>query len=173
MSMADQRDADFYSWAEEQAKRLCASPCDVGRLDLDHLAEEIDDIGRREIREISSLLHQTLAHLLKIAIAPEAPSANHWFEEIMTLQGDAVLAFSPGLKQRLYLDAIWRVACNGATRSLERYGVTVPVLPKSCPLALEDLLDPEFAPDMASEILKTAIQLTSTNAERIHDEEIR
>lgn len=142
--------------------RLRASPCDVSRLDLDNLAEEIDDMGRREIREISSLLHQTLAHLLKLAIDPEAPSANHWFEEVLTLQGDAVIAFSPGLKQRLDLDAIWRVACNSATRSLERHGVTVPALPKSCPLALDDLLDPEFDPDWASETLKSAIRSMPT-----------
>jgi hypothetical protein len=105
-----------------------------------------------------SLLRQTITHLLKIAINPNTPSAEQWFDEIITFQGDAVLAFSPGLKQRLDLKKIWRVACNGATRSLEKHGVAVPPLPDNCPLSLDDLHDPEFDPDKAAKILAAAIK---------------
>ena len=158
MSTSQQHDVDFYQWTQEQAALLRAMPCDSSPLDLDNLAEEIEDMGRDEIREISSLLRQTITHLLKIAIDPNTASAEHWFEEIITFQGDAVLAFSPGLKQRLDLEKVWRVACNGATRSLEKHGVAVPPLPESCPLSLDDLLDPEFDPDKAVKTFAAAIQ---------------
>jgi len=158
MGTAPRHDVDFYQWTQEQAALLRAMSCDSCPLDLDNLAEEIEDMGRDEIREISSLLRQTIAHLLKTVIDPDTASANHWFDEIIAFQGDAVLAFSPGLKQRLDLQKIWRVACNGATRSLEKHGVAVPALPENCPLSLEVLLDPEFDPDKAVKALAAAIQ---------------
>ena len=98
MGVGDQHDVDFYRWTQEQAAQLRANPCNPCLLDLDNLAEEIADMGRGEIREISSLLHQTLAHLLKIALNPEAHSVDHWFNEVLTFQGDAVITFSPALR---------------------------------------------------------------------------
>jgi hypothetical protein len=147
---ASKHDTDFYGWTQEQAGILRAtSPADT-RLDIDNLAEEIEGMGRAEVLAISSLLRQTLIHLLKSALEPESQTLSRWFEEIVTFQGDAVLAFSPGLKQRLDLEKIWRVACNGATRTLE--------LPSTCPLSLDDLLDPEFDPGAATQVLSAAIQ---------------
>jgi hypothetical protein len=161
MGTSQQHDVDFYQWTQEQAALLRAMSCDSCPLDLDNLAEEIEDMGRDEIRELSSLMRQTITHLLKIVIDPNTASAAPWFDEIITFQGDAVLAFSPGLKQRLDLEKIWRVACNGATRSLEKHGVAVPPLPENCPLSLDDLLDPEFDPDKAAKSLGAAIQATT------------
>jgi hypothetical protein len=158
MSTSQQHDVDFYQWTQEQAALLRAMSRDSCPLDLDNLAEEIEDMGRDEIREISSLLRQTMTHLLKIVIDPNTASAAHWFDEIITFQGDAVLAFSPGLKQRLDLEKIWRVACNGAARSLQKHAVAVPPLPESCPLSLDDLLDPQFDPDKVAKSLQAAIQ---------------
>jgi len=157
MSATELHDVDFYRWTEDQAARLRAQPFVAEALDADNLAGEIEDMGRSEIREVSSLLHQTLAHLLKFAIDPKSPAVEHWFEESLTFQGDAVIAFSPGLKQRLDLETIWRVACNGATRSLERHGVAVPPLPQACPLTLDQLLDPEFDPGRAVEAISAGI----------------
>jgi Domain of unknown function DUF29 len=158
MGSSQRHDVDFYQWTQEQAALLRAMSRDSCPLDLDNLAEEIEDMGRDEIREISGLLRQTITHLLKIITDPNAASAERWFDEIITFQGDAVLAFSPGLKQRLELEKIWRVACNGATRSLEKHGVAVPPLPENCPLSLDELLDPEFDPDKAAKTFAAAIQ---------------
>jgi hypothetical protein len=158
MGTSQQHDVDFYQWTQKQADLLRAMSSDSCPLDLNNLAEEIEDMGRDEIREISSLLRQTITHLLKIAIDPNAASVLRWFDEIIAFQGDAVLAFSPGLKQRLDLQKIWRVACNGATRSLEKHGVAVPPLPETCPLSLDDLLDSEFDPDKAIKTLAAVIQ---------------
>jgi hypothetical protein len=161
MGTSQQHDIDFYQWTQEQAALLRTMSRDSCPLDLDNLAEEIEDMGRDEIRELSNLLRQTMTHLLKIVIDPNTASAAHWFDEIITFQGDAVLAFSPGLKQRIDLEKIWRVACNGATRSLEKHGVAVPLLPENCPLSLDDLLGPEFDPDKAAKSLDAAIQATT------------
>jgi hypothetical protein len=66
--------------------------------------------------------------------------------------------YSPGLRQRIDLEKIWRVACNRASRSLTKHGVVVPQLPSTCPFSLDDLLDPEFDPETATQTLSIALQ---------------
>jgi hypothetical protein len=150
-------DSDFHAWVREQTVILREMSTEDSGLDVVHLAEEIEDMGRAEILEISGLLRQTVLHLLKMAIDPDSKAADHWFDETVTFQGDAVLAFSPGLKQQLDLEEIWRVACNGAKRSLAKHGVSVPQLPADCPFSLDELLDPEFDPEQAVRTLSAAI----------------
>jgi hypothetical protein len=161
---ASKHDTDFHGWTQEQAEILRKTPQVDPRLDTANLAEEIEDMGRAEILAISSLLRQTLIHLLKSAIEPDSQAATHWFDEIVAFQGDAVLAFSPGLKQRLDLEKIWRVACNGATRSLTKHGVVVRQLPSTCPFSLDDLLDPEFDPEAGIQTLSAAIQAVTKHS---------
>lgn len=157
MTPSQQHDTDFYRWTQDQAALLRALPRTSNLLDIDNLAEEIEDLGRAEIKEISSLLRQTLVQLIKLAFAPEAPSAAHWVEEVSGFQGDAVLAYSPGLKQRLDLSKIWSVAKRNATNSLVEYGVSVPSLPEECPLSLDQLLDADFSPrDAAAAVAASA-----------------
>lgn len=147
-------ESDFYGWTQEQAAILRGMSGTETRLDVANLAEEIEDMGRAEIREITSLLRQTVAHLLKLTIEPES---HHWFDEAVTFQADAVSAFSPGLKQRIDVEKIWRLASNEATRILENHGTTVPELPPVCPLSLDELLVEDFDPKAAIETFTTAI----------------
>ena len=156
MGSAQQYDVDFYSWTQEQAALLRAAPA-IGSLDLENIAEEIEDLGRSAIRAIASLLHRVLAHLLKMAIAPGSRDRERWLTEVFAFHADIILTFSPGLRQRLDLPLIWRVAKNGATRLLESSGVTAPALPEDCPLTLDDLLDPEFDPLRAVAVITASI----------------
>ena len=54
-------DADIIIWAEEQAALLRAGR--FSELDISHLAEEIEDVGKSERRELASRLSVLLAHL--------------------------------------------------------------------------------------------------------------
>jgi hypothetical protein len=56
-------DTDFYAWTQQQAAALRAK--DWTALDLDHLAEEVDDLGRAVQHAIESQLERLLLHLLK------------------------------------------------------------------------------------------------------------
>ena len=65
-------DRDFFAWSFEQAKLLRA-----GRLadaDIEHIAEEIESMGRTEKRELISRLSVLLLHLLKWRYQPEKRS---------------------------------------------------------------------------------------------------
>ncbi|NDW05335.1 DUF29 domain-containing protein [Jiella pacifica] len=162
MTPSQQHETDFYRWTQDQAALLRALPRSSSSLDIDNLADEIEDMGRAEIKEISSLLRQTLTHIVKIAVGREAPSVPHWVGEASGFQADAVLAYSPGLRQRLDLPTIWKLARRNAADSLREYGVAVPPLSEECPLTLDQLLDPDFSPREAANIV--ALRVKSDDA---------
>ena len=59
---------DFYAWANEQAALLRSGR--VSDADLEHIAEEIESMGRSEKRELINRLKVLLAHLLKWQFQP-------------------------------------------------------------------------------------------------------
>jgi DNA-binding PucR family transcriptional regulator len=61
-------DKDFYAWTRAQADALrrLASERWNGPLDLEHLAEEVEDLGRSELSTVRSQLERVLEHLLKL-----------------------------------------------------------------------------------------------------------
>lgn len=165
MNPSQQHDTDFYGWTQDQAALLRALPRHSNRLDIENLAEEIEDMGRSEIKEVSSLLRQTLSHLVKIAVDGDARSVPHWVSEASGFQSDAVLACSPGLAQRLDLAKIWKLAKRNAADGLGEFGVSVPPLPRECPLTLEQLLDADFSPREAAAAV--AASFRSSDAEAV------
>ncbi len=56
-------DQDFYAWANEQAGLLRAGR--LSEADIEHIAEEIESMGKSEKRELVSRLTVLLLHLLK------------------------------------------------------------------------------------------------------------
>jgi len=154
---APNHDTNFFEWTQQQSTALRSHPLDCDELDTEKLAEEIEDMGLEQIRKTSSFLVQMLVHLLKLHLEPSSPSAQHWFEEVLRFQADAVLAFSPGIKQRLDLEKIWKLAKKGATSKLAQYKVPVPDLPEECPLSLDAMLDVDFDANIALHAIAAAI----------------
>ncbi len=62
-SLAPEYDRDFHAWAAEQAALLRAGR--LSEADIQHIAEEIEALGRGERRELVSRLAVLLLHLLK------------------------------------------------------------------------------------------------------------
>ena len=61
--MSTSYEVDVVAWANEQAEFLRAGRFD--QLDREHLAEEIEDVGKSEQRELANRMAALLAHLLK------------------------------------------------------------------------------------------------------------
>ena len=55
-------DEDVLAWAREQAQLLRSGR--YAELDIEHLAGEIEDVGKSEQRELESRMAVLLAHLL-------------------------------------------------------------------------------------------------------------
>jgi hypothetical protein len=149
-------DEDFFAWTQDQAAALRELPRGTlpDGLDPDHLAEEIEDLGRRDLREVSSFLRLLLQHLLKIAACPDSPSAQHWQSEALAFRQSALDAFTPGMRQLLDVETIWRRALNAAADDLALWGIRIAASPDGCPFHLDELLAPRF--DLAAAVLAVA-----------------
>ena len=133
--MSDLYERDFYAWANEQAALLRA-----GRLsaaDIDHIAEEIESMGRSEKRELTSRLAVLLAHLLKWQAQPERRGRS-WALTIREQRDEVadVLADNPSL--RTYLDAIMASAYRKALLAAQREtGLPLAAFPAACPWSFD------------------------------------
>src|ERR1700687_408636 len=56
-------DEDFAAWTSETARQLRAGR--FSEIDVEHVAEEIEDMGKSEKRELLSRLTALVVHLLK------------------------------------------------------------------------------------------------------------
>jgi len=156
---------DFYLWTQDQAKRLRALRGD-NRLDVAHLAEEVEDLGRSELNKVFHHLVQLVAHLLEYTHVGRADPHRHWRSEIRNHQRQARKAFTPGMRQHLDADEIWAEAVRLANDKLLDFGD--PTLPPSIPRAfdLTDLLAEAFDIDAAREACRRAIAAAGTEERR-------
>ena len=65
---------DIVAWAQEQARLIRAGRFDL--LDLEHIADEIDDVGKSEARELESRMAILIGHLLKYQYQPRRRSTS-------------------------------------------------------------------------------------------------
>ncbi|MGD0187759.1 MAG: DUF29 domain-containing protein [Roseiarcus sp.] len=136
---------DFYAWANEQAALLRAGQ--LGRADIENIAEEIASMGRTEKRELVNRLAVLLSHLLKWRFQP-ALRGNSWRLTIED-QRDQLedhLGDNPSLKAGLSeaIAAGYRRAILGAARET---GLDRSVFPTDCPWSFDQVTDKDFWPD--------------------------
>lgn len=138
---------DVVAWAEEQAALLRAGK--FASIDIEHIAEEIEDVGKTESRELRSRLAVLLAHLLKWQCQPERRSRS-WTSTIRTQRTEAlfVLKEAPSLRRRFddiqWLDLVWSKA---RTQAETETGIDFDTFPENCPWPMSSVLDEEFLPD--------------------------
>src|SRR5260370_15217010 len=61
---------DFYAWTQHQAEVLRTMPVSDNRFDREHVAEEIEDLGKSERDAVRSQIRRIIEHLLKLAYSP-------------------------------------------------------------------------------------------------------
>ncbi len=97
----DLYDEDFFRWTQDQAAALRRAGAQRvnAPLDWENLAEEIESLGKRDRREVRSLLHLILLHLAKLALSRRSEPRRGWIAEVRAYRGhlERVLADSPSL----------------------------------------------------------------------------
>ena len=136
-------DTDFVEWTAHVAGMLLQGRID--EVDLEHIAEEIADLGKSERSAVRSQLHRMLMHLIKQKIQPEK-SGSSWRRSIA--EGRAEVEFkledSPSLRRyaEQNLERIWRKAVKNALFETGHAGREKDLdIPANCPYTLDDILD--------------------------------
>jgi hypothetical protein len=139
---------DFYAWTYEQVALLRSGRLSVA--DIEHIAEEIESMGKSEKRELVSRLSVLLLHLLKWHFQPNL-RGNSWRLSVANSRDQLAdhLADNPSLKAKLgeALETAYRYAHRDAARET---GMDVNVFPGTCPWQFSQIMDPEFWPGSES-----------------------
>ncbi len=140
-------DQDFYAWTQRNANLLRQGRVD--ETDLEHLAEEIEEMGKEQRHALRSQLRHLLVHLLKLQFSTATLPRPGWIEEIQNARAEISdrLADNPSLRPQMpsIFVEIWPRASRQATESLRAYGEQ-PVIPQTNPFTLEQVLDDDFRP---------------------------
>jgi hypothetical protein len=137
-------ETDVAAWANQQAWLIRNKKFDL--LDIEHLAEEIEDVSKSEQRELASRMAVLIAHLLKWQFQADRRGAR--WERTIKEQRKA-LAFHlkqvPSLKPKL-LNAGWQntVWSDAVTIAIKETGIED--FPEVCPWAVEDILAQGWLP---------------------------
>lgn len=139
-----QYEEDFYVWTIHNAKLLTEGK--LSEIDIEHIAEEIESMGKSEKRELISRLAVLIAHLLKWQFQRERRS-NSWKYAIEE-QRDEILEWldeSPSLKHALYekLETAYHKATLLAATET---GVDKSIFKNDSPFLFEQILDKNFYP---------------------------
>jgi hypothetical protein len=137
-------DEDFFEWTRRSAELLRAGQFE--QADIEHVAEEIEDMGERDLRELNSRVRVLLIHLLKWQLQAEKRSRS-WNDTIVT-QRDEIedeLKQSPSLQGKLRTELPGNYA-KAMRRVITQTGLPPSRFPTECPFTVEQILDPEFLP---------------------------
>lgn len=101
----DLYDQDFVAWTKQQAVqiRACLSAQSNLTVDWEHVAEEIEDLGKSQERELDSRLTTIIEHLLKLQHSPAQDPRQGWAVTVVRARIDAekCMRESPSLRMRL------------------------------------------------------------------------
>ena len=146
-------DRDLQLWLEQTIQQL--QNHEFESLDIEHLIEELVDLGKSERNTLKSNLKILLAHLLKLKIQHDVPDSMKasWYSSVVEHRQRVLdnLADAPSLKsflveavEKAYPDAR-KVAIKEG--KLAFFGVRVSQeseYPMICPFSIEQILDEDF-----------------------------
>jgi hypothetical protein len=138
-------DRDFYAWANEQAALLRAGQ--LSAADIQHIAEEIESMGKTEKRELVSRLVVLLLHLLKWQFQAERRGAS-WEATIRNQRLDVAdhLADNPSLKAR-FSEALSAAYLRARNSAAAETNLPIQTFPPDCPWSYEQLMEDGFWPE--------------------------
>lgn len=140
-------ETDFARWAAEQAGLLRAGL--VNSIDFKNLAEEVEDMGKSELRSLESRLQVLICHLLKWRFQPER-QGNSWLATIKEQRVCVrrLLKESPSLKSKLdndeFKQEMWELGVSAAVRETDLPPETFPENPV---WDMTQILNPDFLPE--------------------------
>lgn len=138
-------DKDFYAWAIHSAELLRQGK--LSEVDIEHVAEEIESMGKSEKRQLMNRLSMLMAHLLKwkfqkirrskswtLTIKNQRMEIKDLLEESPSLKKDLEVKFQHAYEKSVLLAA-------------EQTGMDEKEFPKKPPFTLKNCLSDHYYPE--------------------------
>ena len=142
---------DLYQWALTNAHLLRSGQ--LKEIDSQHIADELEDMAKREKRELKSQLGRLMLHLLKWQFQPSMRTTQSgtdnrsWRESIINsrMEIEAILEDSPSLRQIIpsLMEDLYPKCVKSA---IQETGLRPDVFPKDLPFTQEQILSESFWP---------------------------
>src|SRR5437660_7426703 len=115
---------DFYAWTQYQAEVLRSMPAPDNRFDREHVAEEIEDLGKSERNAVRSGVRRILEHFLKLAHSPAGDPRYGSMGSVITARAEIDERISATLRRDLEteLPRLYRLARKQAELCLREHG---------------------------------------------------
>jgi hypothetical protein len=142
--LASLYERDFYEWTQ-RASELLRKGC-FAEADIEHVAEEIEDMGKERQHVLKSQVRRLMMHLLKWEAQPALRSRS-WRATMTEARSEMadVLEENPSLKG-LTLEIPQKVYKRAVTQAMDETGLPRRAFPSTCPYGFEQLMDDNFPP---------------------------
>ena len=136
---------DVVAWAMEQAALLRAGK--LSAIDIEHIADEIEDVAKSEKRELARRVSELLAHLLRWQHQP-GRRCSSWTRSIKVQRKSiaSVLQAAPSLTASLtdprWVEGTWH---DAVAKAIDETGLDA--FPEDCPWSIDQVLSAAFFPE--------------------------
>lgn len=136
---------DFYAWTVETVNQLRSRQ--LNKIDIDHLAEEVESMGANQRKQLQSRLEILLMHLLKLQYQPEYENKGSWLRTIREQRKrlNDLLNENPSLKSRID-DTIFKAYDYAKDSAVSETGLNISTFPTNPPYTKEQILNHSFYP---------------------------
>jgi hypothetical protein len=145
-------DEDYHAWAigQAQALRRLAESRWNGPLDLDHLAEEVEDLGKAERNSVLSQIERIVEHALQLEHAASREPRRGWILSIVEARRELGRHLTLSLR-RLVEEELPQLYAGERARTARALRLhdepeAAAALPNGCPYTLAQLLDEDWFP---------------------------
>jgi hypothetical protein len=141
--MSNLYDTDVLAWSRQQAdllRRMAAGERVNDKVDWPNVIEEIDSVGRSELRAVTSALKNAIQHKLYLLGWPNIQAVRYWQVEIRSQLAHSHKDYRESMRREIEpgLSDLYRLA------RLEGHvlneGPPATALPETCPWTLDELL---------------------------------
>lgn len=138
-------ETDFYAWVLHNAQLLRERRW--SEIDVEHLIEELESMGKNNQRELNSRFKILLAQLLKWQYQPEHRSKS-WQRSIDEQRSelDDLIEENPSLTTR-FSHAVANAYPKAVKLAVKETRLSLNTFPQKCPYLLEQILDENFYPE--------------------------
>ena len=120
---ADLYDQDFYLWTQEQGAALRARRFGDNVLEIDRIAEEIEELGSAQRNKAESFVQRIIEHFYKLSCSQNPDPVRHWLVGIVNFRAALERALTPAIENAIRddLEALHRRAFKATSQTMKLF----------------------------------------------------